>query len=191
MKASYGIPLDGNAFHPYYSVKDTVGIIVFLMVFATVVFFFPDGGGYLLEPPNFEPANPLKTPAHIAPVWYYGPYYAMLRATTFSVIFDAKTWGLFAMGGAIVILFFVPWLDRNPVRSFRYRGWLSKAALALFVIDFLVLGYLGTQPGSDLKKLIAQLGTGYYFLYFIAVLPFAHRFEKAKPVPERVTGGGH
>ena len=191
-KDANGVPLDGIAFHPYYSVKDTVGVIVFLMVFATVIFFFPDGGGYLLERPNFEPANPMKTPEHIAPVWYYGPYYAMLRATTFDIFFDAKTWGLIAMGGAIVILFLVPWLDRNPVKSFRYRGWISKCALALFVIDFLVLGYLGTQPGSDLKKLIAQAGTLYYFFYFVGVLPFAHKFEKAKPVPERITmGGGH
>ena len=161
------------------------------MVFATVVFFFPDGGGYLLEKPNFEPANPLKTPEHIAPVWYYGPYYAMLRATTIEFIFNSKTWGMIAMGGAIVILFLVPWLDRNPVKSFRYRGWVSRIALAVFVVDFLVLGYLGTQPGSNLKTAIAQIGTVYYFFYFAGVLPFAHLFEKAKPVPERVTGGGH
>ena len=185
------MPLDGIAFHPYYTVKDTMGIVVFMAVFLTVVFFFPDGGGYLLERPNFEPANPLKTPEHIAPVWYYGPYYAMLRATTLEFIFDSKTWGLIAMGGAIVILFLIPWLDRHPVKSIRYKGWLSKLFLAIFVVDFLVLGYLGTQPASDLKKLIAQLGTLYYFAYFLVVMPFVHRFEKYGPVPERVTGGSH
>ncbi|MDF1821615.1 MAG: cytochrome bc complex cytochrome b subunit [Alcanivoracaceae bacterium] len=190
-KDENGIPKDGIAFHPYYTVKDTMGIVVFMAVFLTVVFFFPDGGGYLLERPNFEPANPLKTPAHIAPVWYYGPYYAMLRATTLEFIFNSKTWGLIAMGGAIVILFLVPWLDRHPVKSIRYKGWVSKLAMALFVVDFLVLGYLGTQPATELKKSIAQLGTIYYFAYFLVVLPFAHRFEKSKPVPERVTGGAH
>ena len=190
-KDENGIPKDGIAFHPYYTVKDTMGIVVFMAVFLTVVFFFPDGGGYLLERPNFEPANPLKTPEHIAPVWYYGPYYAMLRATTLEFIFNSKTWGLIAMGGAIVILFLVPWLDRHPVKSIRYKGWISKLAMALFVVDFLVLGYLGTQPATELKKSIAQLGTIYYFAYFLVVLPFAHRFEKSKPVPERVTGGAH
>lgn len=190
-KDENGIPKDGIAFHPYYTVKDTMGIVVFMAVFLTVVFFFPDGGGYLLERPNFEPANPLKTPEHIAPVWYYGPYYAMLRATTLEFFFNAKTWGLIAMGGAIVILFLVPWLDRHPVKSIRYKGWVSKIAMALFVVDFLVLGYLGTQPATETKKLIAQIGTVYYFAYFLLVLPFAHRFEKSKPVPERVTGGAH
>lgn len=190
-KDENGIPVDGIAFHPYYTVKDLAGIVVFLMVFAVIVFFFPDGGGYFIERPNFEPANPLKTPAHIAPVWYYGPYYAMLRATTIDFIFPAKTWGLFAMGGAIAILFVVPWLDRHPVKSIRYKGWLSKIAMLIFAIDFLVLGYLGTQPGSPLKTAIAQIGTLYYFAYFVVVLPFVHRFEKSKPVPDRVTMGGH
>jgi len=190
-KDENGIPVDGIAFHPYYTVKDLAGIVVFLMVFAVIVFFFPDGGGYFIERPNFEPANPLKTPEHIAPVWYYGPYYAMLRATTIDFIFPAKTWGLFAMGGAIAILFVVPWLDRHPVKSIRYKGWLSKIAMVIFAIDFLVLGYLGTQPGSPVKTAIAQIGTLYYFAYFVVVLPFAHRFEKSKPVPERVTMGGH
>lgn len=190
-KDENGVPLDGIAFHPYYTVKDTMGIVVFMAVFLTVVFFFPDGGGYLLERPNFEPANPLKTPEHIAPVWYYGPYYAMLRAVAFDFIFNSKTWGLIAMGGAIVILFMIPWLDRHPVKSIRYKGWVSKIALALFVVDFLILGYLGTQPATELKKTIAQIGTAYYFAYFFFVLPFAHRFEKYGPVPERVTGGSH
>jgi ubiquinol-cytochrome c reductase cytochrome b subunit len=191
VKDENGIPKDGIPFHPYYTVKDLAGIVVFLAVFALIVFFFPDGGGYFIERPNFEPANALKTPEHIAPVWYYGPYYAMLRATTLSFIFPAKTWGLFAMGGAIAILFVLPWLDRHPVKSIRYKGWLSKIAMLIFVIDFLVLGYLGTQPGSPVKTAIAQIGTLYYFAYFVVVLPFVHHFEKSKPVPERVTMGGH
>jgi ubiquinol-cytochrome c reductase cytochrome b subunit len=188
-KDENGIPKDGVAFHPYYTTKDTVGIIIFLMLFAVVVFFFPDGGGYLIEKPNFGPADPLATPDHIAPVWYYGPYYAMLRATTLDIFMSAKAWGVIIMGGAIFILFLVPWLDRNPVKSIRYKGWISKVALMLLAADFLMLGWLGTQPGSDLRKLMAQLGTFYYFGFFLLALPFAYRFEKSKPVPERVTGG--
>ena len=188
-KDENGIPKDGIPFHPYYTVKDTVGVVIFLMLFAVVVFFFPDGGGYLIEKPNFGPADPLATPDHIAPVWYYGPYYAMLRATTFDIFMSAKAWGVIIMGGAILILFLLPWLDRNPVKSIRYKGWLSKVALMLLAADFLMLGWLGTQPGSELRKFMAQLGTFYYFGFFLVVLPFAHRFEKSKPVPERVTGG--
>ncbi|MBA3979985.1 MAG: cytochrome b [Alcanivorax sp.] len=199
-KDENGIPKDGIPFHPYYTVKDLAGIVVFLMVFAVVVFFFPEGGGYFIERPNFEPANPLATPDHIAPVWYYGPYYAMLRATTFSFILDAKSWGLIVMGGAIAILFVVPWLDRHPVRSIRYKGMFSKVSLMLFAFVFIVLGYFGTQPdqvaftipftSADVTYThLAGLGTIYYFFYFLFVLPFGHRFEKSKPVPERVTGG--
>ncbi len=188
-KDENGIPKDGVAFHPYYTTKDTVGIIIFLMLFAVVVFFFPDGGGYLIEKPNFGPADPLATPDHIAPVWYYGPYYAMLRATTLDIFMSAKAWGVIIMGSAIFILFLVPWLDRNPVKSIRYKGWISTVALMLLAADFLMLGWLGTQPGSDLRKLMAQVGTFYYFGFFLLVLPFAYRFEKSKPVPERVTGG--
>ncbi|MDX1804540.1 MAG: cytochrome bc complex cytochrome b subunit [Alcanivorax sp.] len=188
-KDKNGIPLDGIPFHPYYTVKDLPGVIVFLIIFAIIVFFFPDGGGYLLEKPNFEPANALKTPGHIAPVWYYGPYYAMLRATTISIGMSSKSWGLMAMGGAIVILFLLPWLDRHPVKSIRYRGWWSKLFMALFVVDFLMLGWLGTQKAEDIFKTMAQIGTVYYFFYFAVVLPFVHNFETSRPVPERVTGG--
>jgi ubiquinol-cytochrome c reductase cytochrome b subunit len=189
-KDENGIPKDGIPFHPYYTVKDSVGIIVFLMIVSVVVFFFPDGGGYLLEKPNFEPANPLKTPDHIAPVWYYGPYYAMLRAMVWSWFgIPAKGWGVIVMGGAIMILFLLPWLDRNPIKSIRYKGWLTKIALMIFAADFLMLGYLGTQPATGIKTLLAQIGTFYYFAFFLVVLPFVHRFEKSKPVPERVTGG--
>ena len=189
-KDENGIPRDGIPFHPYYTVKDLPGVIVFLIIFAVVVFFFPTGGGYLIEKPNFVPANPLKTPDQIAPVWYYGPYYAMLRATTIDWFgMSSKAWGLIAMGGGIVVLFLLPWLDRHPVKSIRYKGWLSKLLLLVFAADFVMLGYLGTQPASGLAKTLAQIGTVYYFAFFFFGLPLAHRFEKAKPVPERVTGG--
>nr|WP_236556071.1 cytochrome bc complex cytochrome b subunit [Alcanivorax sp. S71-1-4] len=193
-KDENGIPKDGIPFHPYYTVKDLVGVVVFLMVFAVVIFFFPDGGGYFIERPNFQPANPLATPDHIAPVWYYGPYYAMLRATTFSFLFDAKTWGMIIMGGAIAILFVVPWLDRHPVKSIRYKGMVSKVSLMLFAVFFLALGFLGTQPANNSFLGLgfttwAQIGSFYYFIYFLVILPFGHRFEKSKPVPDRVTGG--
>ncbi|EKF74282.1 ubiquinol-cytochrome c reductase cytochrome subunit B [Alcanivorax hongdengensis A-11-3] len=191
-KDENGIPRDGIPFHPYYTVKDLPGVIVFLMIFAVVVFFFPDGGGYLLEKPNFEPANALKTPEHIAPVWYYGPYYAMLRATTIEFLgMSSKAWGLIAMAGAIVTLFLLPWLDRHPVRSVRYRGWLSKAFMMLFAADFLMLGWLGTEPAEAIYKTMAQFGTVYYFVYLWLILPLVHRFETSRPVPERVTGGRH
>jgi ubiquinol-cytochrome c reductase cytochrome b subunit len=180
-KDSKGIPLDGIPFHPYYSVKDTVGTIVFLIGFAAVLFFFPTGGGYLIEAPNYEPANALKTPAHIAPVWYYGAYYAMLRAI------PHKLGGVIVMFGAIAILFLLPWLDRNPIKSIRYKGMLTKCATMLFAVVFLMLTWLGTQPTSDLYTWLARFGTAYYFLFFFSLL-FLHKFEASKPVPDRVTG---
>lgn len=188
-KNAQGIPLDGIAFHPYYSVKDTVGTIVFLIGFAAVLFFMPTGGGYLIEGPNFEPADALKTPEHIAPVWYYGAYYSMLRACTFDWfgLMSAKLFGVIVMFAGVLILFLIPWLDRNPVKSIRYKGMLSKVALMLFAADFLLLTFLGTQPTSELYTLLAQLGTTYYFLFFASLL-FLHRLEVSKPVPDRVTG---
>ncbi|MFZ5698177.1 MAG: cytochrome b [Pseudomonadota bacterium] len=180
-KNAQGIPLDGIAFHPYYSVKDTVGTIVFLIGFAIVIFYFPTGGGYLIESPNFEPADPLKTPLHIAPVWYYGAYYAMLRAI------PHKLSGVIVMFAAIGILFVLPWLDRNPIKSIRYKGMLTKVAMMLFAAVFLMLTWLGTQPTSDLYTMLARFGTAYYFIFFISLL-FIHKFESAKPVPDRVTG---
>jgi ubiquinol-cytochrome c reductase cytochrome b subunit len=178
-KDALGRPLDGIPFHPYYSVHDVFGIIVFLFVFCSVVFFFPDGGGYFLERPNFEPANPLKTPEHIAPVWYFTPFYAMLRAV------PDKLGGVIVMGGAIAILFVLPWLDRSPVRSIRYKGWLSKFALAALVVAFCILGYLGVKQPTPTRTLVSQVCTIIYFLYFLA-MPFYTRMERAKPVPERV-----
>ncbi|MFA7386779.1 MAG: cytochrome bc complex cytochrome b subunit [Thiohalobacteraceae bacterium] len=179
-----GNPIDGIPFHPYYTVKDIVGVIVFLIFFSAVVFFIPDGGGFFLEPPNFEPADPLKTPDHIAPVWYFTPFYAILRAVP--SFLGTQVWGVIAMGAAVVILFFLPWLDRSPVRSIRYRGPIYKIALTLFVVDFLVLGYLGTQPATPGKTLLAQIGTAYYMAFFL-LMPIYTKLEKCKPVPERVT----
>ena len=187
-KDEKGIPLDGIPFHPYYSVKDIVGVVVFLFVFLLVVFFFPEGGGYFIEKPNFEPANSLKTPEHIAPVWYFTPFYAMLRAVTFPLFgMDAKFWGVVVMGGAIAILFVLPWLDRSPVKSMRYKGILSKVWLAIFAVCFVVLGVLGAIPATEGRTTIAQIATLLYFVFFLA-MPFYTRMEKTKPVPERVTG---
>lgn len=180
LKDSAGIPLDGIPFHPYYTVKDIVGVVVFLMVFSVVVFFFPEGGGMILEAPNFEPANSLKTPEHIAPVWYFTPFYSVLRAI------PDKLGGVIAMGAAIAFLFVLPWLDRSPVKSMRYRGWMSKVWLAAFVVAFVVLGYLGTQAPTPGKTLAAQIFTAIYFLYFL-LMPIYTSIEKTKPVPERVT----
>ncbi|MDH2431641.1 cytochrome bc complex cytochrome b subunit [Pokkaliibacter sp. MBI-7] len=187
-KDEHGIPLDGIPFHPYYTVKDIVGVVVFLFVFCTVVFFFPEMGGYFLEKPNFEPANGLKTPEHIAPVWYFTPFYAMLRAVTYPLFgVDAKFWGVVVMGAAIAILFVLPWLDRSPVKSIRYKGWMSKVALVIFVLSFVLLGCLGATPSTGPRTVAAQLATVLYFAYFL-LMPFYTRMESTKPVPERVTG---
>jgi len=183
-KDENGIPLDGIPFHPYYSVKDLVGVVVFLMVFAAILFFAPEMGGYFIEHPNFEPANPLKTPEHIAPVWYFTPFYAILRAVP--SIAGSSFPGVAVMGMAVMILFVLPWLDRSPVKSIRYRGLCFKVLLFVFVADFIMLGFLGMKPTTDLYKLLAQIGTIYYFVFFIA-LAIIPAFEKTKPVPERVT----
>jgi len=191
-KDENGIPKDGIPFHPYYTVKDIVGVVVFLMFFSFVLFFVPEGGGYFLEAPNFEPADPLKTPAHIAPVWYFTPYYAMLRAITFDIgPLSSKFLGVIVMGAAVVILFFLPWLDRSLVKSIRYRGPVFKTMLALFVLAFAVLGYLGTQAPTDTKTMLAQVGTAVYFAFFL-LMPIYTKIDPTKPVPDRVTmGGGH
>ncbi|MBM6549874.1 cytochrome b [Marinomonas ostreistagni] len=185
-KDENGVPLDGIPFHPFYTTHDLVGIAVFLFVFCTVVFFFPEMGGYFLEKPNFEAANPLKTPEHIAPVWYFTPFYAILRAVTYPLFgLDAKFWGVVAMGGAIAILFVLPWLDRSPVKAMRYKGWMSKVALVLFCISFVVLGVLGVLPSTEARTTMAQIASVVYFLYFI-LMPFYTKWESTKPVPERV-----
>lgn len=176
----YGHPLDGIPFHPYYTVKDLMGVTFFLILFCSVVFFAPEMGGYFLEANNFEPADPLKTPAHISPVWYMTPYYAILRAI------PDKLLGVLAMGASIAFFFFLPWLDKGKVKSIRYRGPLYKIALTLFVICFLSLGYLGSIPPSPTLTLLAQFFSILYFAFFI-LMPFYTRIDKTKPVPERVT----
>ncbi len=183
-KDEHGIPKDGIPFHPYYTVKDIVGVVVFLAVFATVIFFAPDFGGLFLEAPNFQPANPLKTPEHIAPVWYFTPFYAMLRAVP--PMFGSQFPGVVVMFAAILIMFFLPWLDRSPVKSIRYKGILSKIALTIFAISFVALAYLGLQPATPIATLMARIFTGLYFAFFL-LMPFYTKMEKTKPVPERVT----
>ncbi len=221
-----GIPLDGIPFHPYYTVKDTLGVVVFAIVFCIILFFMPEFGGYFLEYNNFIPADPLKTPSHIAPVWYFTPYYSILRAATedfmwalaagviayvaliiLSVknktlkmaaagigavlllgcfIIEPKVWGVALMGAATLIFFILPWLDQSPVKSIRYKGGLFKSALAIFVIDFIVLGYFGTQPVTVAGTLISQILTLVYFAFF-ALMPWYSKMDKTRPEPQRVT----
>ena len=226
-----GIPLDGIPFHPYYTVHDVLGVAVFLMIFSAILFLAPEFGGYFLEYNNFIPADPLKTPAHIAPVWYFTPYYSMLRATTDPMVnvfcgligiaavlafvkgrmsfavkvgiavaalvaiallktFDAKFWGVVVMGGAVMILFALPWLDHSPVKSIRYRPGWHKFVYAAFVVVFLVLGWLGVETVSDGKTLMAQVGTVYYFGFFL-LMPWWSRLGEFKPVPDRVVFHAH
>ncbi len=178
-KDKNGVPLDGIPFHPYYTVKDLFAAAVFLTICAWIVFYEPDFGGYFLEHPNFIPADPLKTPEHIAPVWYFTPFYSILRAI------PSKFGGMLAMFAAIFILFFLPWLDRCSVRSIRYRGITYKIALALFVISFLALGYLGTIPPTPTAAFFGIIFTIIYFAFFV-FMPIYTRMEITKPVPERV-----
>lgn len=170
-KGPDGVPLDGVRFHPYYTVHDLVGISAFLIAFVTVIFYFPEMGGFFLEYANFEEANNLKTPNHIAPVWYFTPFYAILRAVTIDLggVFTAKLLGFMAMIGAIVILFLLPWLDKSPVRSMRYKGWIPRLMLLSFAAMFVVLGYLGVQSPTYGRTLLAQLGTLFYFVFFITM----------------------
>lgn len=179
-KDAQGLPLDGIPFHPYYTVKDSFGAVVFLILFAIVVFYMPEGGGHFIEAPNFEPADPLKTPDHIAPVWYFTPFYAILRAV------PDKFLGVVAMGASIAVLFAMPWLDRCKVRSIRYRGYSYKLLLTMFAISFVVLGVLGALPSTPLYTKLAQIFTILYFAFFI-LLPYTSAHEKTKPVPERTT----
>ena len=186
-KGADGIPLDGIPFHPYYTVHDIHALVIFLFVFLAAVFFAPEMGGYFLEPPNFAQADPLVTPELIAPVWYYTPYYSMLRASTFPLFgMTAKFWGFVVMAAAIIIPAFLPWLDKSPVKSIRYKGMLSKIFLGMLVVSFFVLGYLGTKAPTTGRTAAAQLGTMIYFAYFI-LMPWYTRVEKTKPEPERVT----
>lgn len=178
-KNSKGVPVDGIPFHPYYTVKDIFGVGVFLVLFFAVVFFMPDFFGLFLEAPNFEPADPMKTPEHIAPVWYMTPYYAILRAI------PNKLLGVIAMGLATTIFCLLPWLDRSPVKSIRYKGPLFRLALALFTVSFVILGYLGLQEPTPGRTLLAQVCTVVYFGFFL-LMPIYSKIDKTKPEPERV-----
>jgi ubiquinol-cytochrome c reductase cytochrome b subunit len=230
-KGANGLPLDGIPFHPYYTVHDIFGVSVFLMIFTAIIFFAPEFGGYFLEFNNFIPADPLKTPAHIAPVWYFTPYYSMLRAITGEMMyalvaivlagavlgvvkakvsaalkaaivigalvivagmlsFDAKFWGVVVMGGAVVILFFLPWLDHSEVKSIRYRPDWHKYLYGIFVVNFFVLGYLGVQPPSAIGERVSQIGTLFYFGFFL-LMPWWSRLGSFKAVPDRVVFAAH
>ena len=173
------IPLDGIPFHPYYTVKDIVGVVVFLMVFSAILFFSPEMDGWFLEPNNFIPANPMKTPPEIVPLWYFTPFYAILRAI------PSKFGGVLAMGAAVVIMVFLPWLDRAKVKSIRYRGPIFKIALVLFVIAFIGLGYLGTKPPTPERTTFARLFSVIYFAFYL-LMPVYTSIDKTKPVPERI-----
>jgi len=194
-----GIPLDGIPFHPYYTVKDLMGLTVFLIIFAAIIFFAPEMNGYFLEANNFIPADPLVTPSHIAPVGYFTPFYSILRAVP--PILNSQFPGVAAMGLSVIILFFVPWLDRSKVRSIRYKGPLFKKWIAIFVVSFFVLGYLGTVPsniwgqfssvipligGTDVATIVARIFTILYFAFFL-LMPFYSKKDQTKPVPKRVT----
>ncbi len=179
-KDAAGKPLDGIAFHPYHTVKDLVAIAVFAIVFSAVVFFAPEFFGLFLEHANFEPADPLKTPEHIAPVWYFTPFYAILRAI------PSKLGGVMLMGLAIVMLFLLPWLDRSPVRSIRYKGWIFKLAIAAFAVSFIALGVLGLKPATELYVWLARLFTLIYFAFFL-LMPFYSKWDRPRPAPDRVT----
>jgi ubiquinol-cytochrome c reductase cytochrome b subunit len=191
-----GLPLDGIYSHPYYSIKDALGVVVLLIVFSVIMFFMPEMGGYFLEYNNFIPADPLKTPPHIAPVWYFTPYYSILRAIP--PLFNSQFPGVLVMGVSTMILFLLPWLDRSPVKSIRYKGPVFKSAVAIFVVVFLVLGYLGTEPvnvwgqsgawlgGADRATVAARICTAIYFLFFI-LMPWYSRIDPCKPEPARLT----
>jgi ubiquinol-cytochrome c reductase cytochrome b subunit len=229
--AKTGIPLDGIPFHPYYTVHDIFMVSVFLLVFTAIVFFAPEMGGYFLEYNNFIPADPLKTPAHIAPVWYFTPYYSMLRAITSEMMYvlmacvlgaailvavksklagvfkaaavvaavaavgamlaiDAKFWGVVVMGASTIILVFLPWLDNSPVKSIRYRPDWHKYLYGIFVINFLILGYLGVQPPSATGERVSQVGTLFYFGFFL-LMPWWSKLGTPKQVPDRVVFVAH
>jgi ubiquinol-cytochrome c reductase cytochrome b subunit len=198
-KDANGIPLDGIPFHPYYTVKDIVGVVVFLILFAIVVFFIPNVGGYFLEANNFVPANPFKTPAAIAPVWYFTPFYSILRSIP--PMFNSQFPGVLVMGASVVIICFLPWLDRSPVKSIRYKGPLFRGWLITFVVSFLVLGAFGTKEPNVLgtfsdnlpviggiyrSYLVTRIFTVLYFAFFL-LMPWYSKKDKTKPVPERVT----
>jgi ubiquinol-cytochrome c reductase cytochrome b subunit len=182
-KGANGVPVDGIAFHPYHTSKDLVAIIIFLMIFSAVIFFAPEMGGYFLEHANFEPANLRATPEHIAPVWYFTPFYAILRAV------PSKLWGFILFGLSVLLPLFLPWLDKSRVRSIRYRGWMYKTALSIFVVSFVSLGWLGVQPAEGPYVIAARIFAVIYFAFF-GLMPYYTSIDKTKPVPERVVYHG-
>jgi ubiquinol-cytochrome c reductase cytochrome b subunit len=184
VKGPDGIPLDGIAFHPYYTVKDLVGVGVFLIIFCLIIFYAPTMGGYFLEHANFEPANALQTPPHIAPVWYFTPFYAILRSV------PNKPLGAALMGVAVLLFVFLPWLDRSKVKSIRYRGPLFKFFITAFAISFLALGYLGMQPPTPTYTMAARVFAVVYFSFFL-LMPWYTSIDRTKPVPTRVTYHAH
>jgi len=191
LKDEDGKYLDMIPFHPYYTVKDLVGVVGFFIIYLGVVFFWPEGGGVLLEKDNFDAANPLQTPPDIVPLWYFTPFYSILRANTIPFFWiDAKVWGVVFMALAIIVLFLLPWLDRSPVRSIRYRSWPFKFMLVLFVLAFITLGWLGLQPPTPGKTLLAQVCTIFYFLFFIT-MPWFTRMGTPKEEPTRLTMKDH
>jgi ubiquinol-cytochrome c reductase cytochrome b subunit len=192
-KKEDGHPKDGIPFHPYYTVKDLFGYVVFLILFLGVVFFVPEMFGLFLERANFEPANLLQTPSDIVPLWYFTPFYSILRAVTYPLFgIDAKFWGVVCMGLSIVLFFFLPWLDRSPVKSIRYRGWMYKTAVTLFAISFVILGYLGLKNPQHMDLFLfsnlvwAQIFSFVYFGFFV-LMPWYTKWDKTKPEPDRVT----
>jgi ubiquinol-cytochrome c reductase cytochrome b subunit len=185
LKGPDGHPLDGIPFHPYYTVKDLAGIAGFLVLFSGVIFFAPTFFGVFLEEANFDAANPLQTPPHIAPVWYFTAFYAMLRAVPSFA--GTQVWGVLVMGAAIVVLFFLPWLDRSPVKSIRYKGPIYKIALGIFAISFVILCVCGMKPPSGIYPLLSRICTVLYFAFFL-LMPWYTKIDRVKPVPERVTG---
>ena len=182
-KDANGVPLDGIRFHPYYSVHDIQGIAVFLFFFCAIIFFAPEMSGYFLEFANFEQANGLKTPEHIAPVWYFTPFYSVLRAV------PDKFWGFVFFAASVAIPFALPWLDRCDVKSWRYRGMINRVMLLLFVVCFLILGVLGVKAPTPERTFLAQICTIFYFAFFLA-MPIWSKLDKVKPVPDRVTMDG-
>ena len=180
-----GIPKDGIPFHPYFTVKDAMGAVAFLWIFCAVVFYAPGLNGYFLEHANFIEANPLKTPEHIAPLWYLTPFYSILRAIP--PMFGSQFPGVLAMGASLLILFFLPWLDRSPVKSIRYRSPIYRWVLGVFVVSFVMLGWLGMEPVTPLNVFLARVFTVLYFSFFI-LMPWYTSIGKTKEVPERLTG---
>ncbi|MBS0478901.1 MAG: cytochrome b/b6 [Proteobacteria bacterium] len=174
---------DTVPFHPYYTAKDGFGLLVFLALFSLLIFYFPD---YLGHPDNYIPANPLATPAHIVPEWYFWPFYAILRSFTSDFILPAKLWGVLAMFGSILLLFFLPWLDSSPVRSNNYRP-KARVAFWVLVVDVLILGYCGGSPADPAYVIVAQVCTAYYFLHFLVILPMIARSERPTPLPNSIT----